>query len=380
MNLVPLCFKIQYSKVLLTLLISYLFLSSGSCSENPSSPNCDNKVCEERIIYHELNNGMHVQVYTPPDYDKNKTYPLLLINDGETAFANDAYNLALKLDQLIESGLIEPIIAVAIHSSGNRNNWYIPYEDPWITNNWGPYEPQAEKYAEEIFNHVIPSLKLEYKFDEDEIGILGTSLGGLISTWLGLTYPDKIKYSASLSGSFWIADYKIFEEVRDSYNNEQKFWFDIGTGEWNYYVPLFQELELAGVTPGKHSFYYEVPEGTHTIADWLKRIHYPLILFFGSDTYEPKSMEIILECIPSQSDPRRKFKRMNPLITLTNNVTYSLAQTASYTFQSGEIELGSEGSFQNNPDVESEVLVEFEIFSKVVTIPKEYCREEKWPR
>jgi predicted alpha/beta superfamily hydrolase len=353
--------------------LCFLAVILTGCPDSPVSGICDNGSCNGNLQDYQLNNGMQITVYTPPGYDQSKEYPLLILNDGETVFPPDPSSMAIIFNTLIEEDITEPFLAVAIYSGLSRNNWYIPYEDDWVTNNWGKYEPEAELYANQIFEQVIPSLQLEYNINEEEVGIMGYSLGGLVSTWMGLTYPDQIKYSASLSGSFWVADYAIFDEVDEAYDNGQKFWFDIGTKEWNYYVPLYAALEEAGVEPGIRSFYYEVPDGRHVQSDWLERIPYPLMLFFGTEEPEPERMEVILECIPSQSTSGLFFRRMNPIITLSNGVKYSLAHTATYTLQSGDVQLGVEGSFINNPDIISKVLVEYETFSETVSIPKGFC-------
>lgn len=318
---------------------------------------------------------MVIDVFIPENYTPDSTYSLLLLNDGENMFGDFSWNMDQILQNLISSGDIRPVIAVAIHSRGKRNNWYIPYNDPWITSNWGPYKPKALNYAQDIFTEVIPFIDEKFSIDTTEVGILGASLGGLISTWMGLNFPEKIKYSAGLSGSLWVADYSIFSEVDGPYNSGQKFWFDIGTNEWNYYIPLYAELDRSGLMPGVQNFYYEVPNGAHFIEDWIQRIDLPLKVFFSTDKNpEPVSLEVVLECIPSQSSPGKYFRRMNPIITLSNQVKYSLAHTASYTLLSGDAELGSEGSFINNPDSEIEILVEYKTFSKTVEIPVGWCK------
>lgn len=69
--------------------------------------------------------------------------------------------------------------------------------------------------------------------------------------------------------------------------------------------------------PSERNFYYEVPGVRHTPSDWMSRIHLLLKAFFGT---KPESMEVVLECIPSQSIPGLQFRRMNPIVTLTNGI------------------------------------------------------------
>lgn len=362
----------------LTILIASICLTA--CLGSPTDEECSsgsNCIIASNVQQHVIATNRIIEVYTPPNYNPELEYPVLLLNDGENMFGTSSWELNTVLDDLISNNKIEPIIAVAVYVHSNRRSWYIPYDDDWITNNWGPYEPQAEDYANYVFDQVIPYVEQNYKVDSDRIGIMGASLGGLVSTWMGLKYPNKIKYSAGLSGSLWVDDYAIFDEVTSPFENGQKFWFDIGgvTGEWNYYVPLYRALDEVGAAPGDQAFYYEDPEGQHFVYYWLRRIHYPLIAFFGTaEDPEPVSMEVILECIESASTPGLRFKRMNPTLTLSNDLKYSLAHTASYTLLSETGELGTEGSFENDPNYQMKVMVEFENFSEEVTIPAGYCR------
>lgn len=359
-----------------------LFLSllsfSGliSCKDDPTSEFCDSGTpsCDGNVYSGVFENGMLYEIYLPDEYDETAEYPLMILNDGEVIFGSDSWKLDELLTTLISDDRIEPVIAVAVLSMGNRNNWYVPYEDRWVTENWGPYTPLASEYADVLINEILPELNEKYSINNDRIGIAGASLGGLLSTWAGLKYPDKFKYSASLSGSFWVADYAIFDEVSASYDNGQEFWFDIGTGEWNYYVPLYQALDEAGVEPGSRNFYFEDKDALHSDIYWSQRIEYPLLAFFGTVEPKPESIEILLECIPSFTQQGVKFRRMNPVITTSNGLKYSLAHTADYTLQSGSAELGTEGSFINDPLTEVQVLVEYMDFSEIVDIPLGFCR------
>lgn len=357
------------------MITALLILINGGCANLDDTSNITSIPAPDGIERIVLENGMTIDVYTPEGYSSQNSYPLLILNDGEHMFGVTGWNVQKLVQDMIDENTIVPIIVAAIHSNGKRNNWYVPYEDAWISQNWGAYSPQAEFYANAVINGVIPEISKAYSVEQSEIGIMGASLGGLISTWMGIHYPETIKYSAGLSGSLWVGDYEIFEEVNQGYGSENKFWFDIGTSEWNYYVPLYRALVDSGLIAGEQSFYYEVPDGRHTDRDWLNRIDMPLKTFFGTEEEaEPESMETILECIPSQSTPGRKFRRMNPVITMSNGVKFSLAQNATYELKSGETQLGSEGSLLNNPDLESEIVITYKQFSDTVTIPVNWCR------
>ncbi|MFN1835391.1 alpha/beta hydrolase [Balneola sp. MJW-20] len=351
-------------------------LALTSCKDDPASEFCStgDPDCISSLYRGTFENGIIYDLYLPPKYDESEAYPLMIFNDGEVIFGSGSWELDTILDDMITNELIEPVIVLALFSMGNRNDWYVPYDDSWITQNWGPYSPRASEYADMVINEILPAMEADYPLDLSRTGIAGVSLGGLVSTWMGLKYPETFKYSASLSGSFWVADYEIFNEVTESYDDGQEFWFDIGTGEWNYYVPLYKALDEAGVEPGERSFYYEDKDAVHSDLYWINRIKYPLQLFYGTSEALPSSMEVLLECIPSFTQSGLKFRRMNPVITTTNAVKYSLAHAASYTLKVGSAELGTEGSFLNDPATEVRVQVDYLDFSEEVVIPMGFCR------
>ncbi len=359
--------------VFLLLIVGCADLNSADSPEEP--PN-ENTCTEGDLIVCRLTNGMIFEVYLPDNYVESQQYPLMFFNDGESAFKLFGLNANTIIEDLISKNEIEPIIAVAVYANGNRNDLYIPYDDEWITFNWGPYNSQSEEYYQELINTLIPFLEERFSINKSEIGIGGVSLGGLVSTWMGLKYPETIKYSASFSGSFWVDDYKIFEEVKSvGYNPGNRFWFDIGatTGEWNYYVPLYSALDSVGSEPGVQSFYFEEKDAEHSFLYWRDRLEFPLKVFFGTTEPTEQELNVILECIDSSSTPGLRFRRMNPVITLSNGVKYSLAHAASYTLVEGDGLLGSEGSFNNDSGEELAVMVNYKSFSNEVTIPASFC-------
>ncbi len=356
---------LKYLSLLLLLIVFCISCTNTGTDSNSNAGDI------QRI---ELSDGIILDVFIPANFSSTQSYPLLLLNDGEIMFGSSNLRMDEIIQLMIDDEQIEPIIAVAIHESGNREDWYMPYEDQWITDNWGDYEPKADFYAQTIFETIIPRIEAEYNIDKEEVGILGVSLGGLVSTWMGLQYPEQIKYSAGLSASLWAGDYEIFNDVDLSYDLGQKFWFDIGTAEWNYYVPLYQALDSAGLEPGVQSFYLEVPDGGHNRNSWVARIHQPLQVFYGlEEDVAPVRMEVVLECIPSVTTPGLNFRRMNPIITLSNGVNYSLAHAANYTLLSGSAQLGSDGSFISDPNSASRVLIEYKEFSQSLILPQGWC-------
>ena len=125
-----------------------------------------------------------VQVYTPPGYEYSSTkYPLLVVNDG-TSYLTRA-KLTILLDYAILKGEIAPILAVLVDAQAKREY------------------ALDEKYAEFVAFEVIPLIFSNYRVDKDKVCILGASLGGLASLFIGISHPRIFKFIISQSGLFF---------------------------------------------------------------------------------------------------------------------------------------------------------------------------------
>lgn len=340
------------------------------------SADADNALQRHRIE-EIIVDGMKLSIYLPPDYDSNNTYPVAYFNDGQSLFGDLGPTWALQdvLDKLIRREKIRPIIAVGIHSDIYRTSNYVPYQDDWIRTNWGPYNPNARMYTQKVIDSIIPYIDEHYATDAraDARAIIGSSLGGLHATWAALHYPAYFSMSAAFSPSYWVADYQIFEDAKKA-NSDQTVYFDIGTGEWNYYVPIIPAL---GQTYGENVFYYEVPEATHTPQAWGARVHNALLLFAGNDPGDSK-WEVEIEVIKSQSRANTFFLRINPIIEFANGLTYSLSVAADYELLNPEDgEVGEDGSFKFTNPNDLRVMVGYKGESKEIRISYKEVERKK---
>ncbi|WP_221412706.1 alpha/beta hydrolase [Fulvivirga lutimaris] len=294
--------------------------------------------CSSKIKYHSVYDLYDLDVYTPVNYDSNKSYPVIYFNDGETIFTSQGWNMKHILDSLIAQGTINDVIVVAIYSGNQRNKRYIPYLASY------PVKNTAEEYATKINELIIPYVESRYSIDDCKRGIAGASFGGLFSTWAGLS-SNTFSFVASFSPSYWVRDYEIIRKPPQKRDKPLTHWFDLGTAEWNYYVPFIDVLDSMDAIKSGASYYYEVPDGTHTYDSWADRLGYALQIF--TETYDRTIKEITLinECIPSHSMPGRIFQRVNPIVTTNSGTKYSLSTKAKYEISKGKGTIESDGRY-----------------------------------
>lgn len=323
------------------------------------TPNTPSTIVNEQV------EGRNLTIYIPPNYDSTKKYKTVYFLDGQSIWGT-TWDLENKLNSLIEQNKIEPVIVVGIHNTSSRTSDMLPYLDSWA----GTYEPNAEEFHVFTQDFIVPYVENNFASSrrKEDKAFFGYSYSGLHTMWTSITY-DKWGMVASISPSFWVDNYHVFYDIQDSQIGNTKFWFDIGTAEWNYYVPVINLLSNKGVEYGKDAFYLEVPEGRHHGADWAKRIHNPLIVFAGiSDDYSLVDWRIEVEFILSQSGTHY-YKRINPIVTTANGIEYSASSKGSYELLNTEAgEVLEDGRFSFSGEEALVVKVSYKEFEETITI------------
>lgn len=145
-------------------------------------------------------------VLLPRDYETSgRRYPVLYVNDGQTAFFTDnpvgrTWDLAAVLSELRRCGEVEDIVVVAPHPLDRDAE----YSHARATPTSGCC--QVDAYAEYLRSCLGAFVERHYRVrtGPDETAILGSSRGGLAAFWVGTTAPVRYGHVAALSPSFWV--------------------------------------------------------------------------------------------------------------------------------------------------------------------------------
>jgi enterochelin esterase-like enzyme len=119
--------------------------------------------------------------------------------------------------------------------------------------------------------------------DPANTGLGGSSLGGLVTLYLGLLRPDVFGKLAVLSPSVWWDHKIILSFVRAaSPKPDLKIWLDMGTREGKKFLKdsdmLHDLLVEQGWKDGGDLLYTRIEGGTHDEAAWALRVA-PLLEF-----------------------------------------------------------------------------------------------------
>lgn len=143
----------------------------------------------------------YLVVYTPPNYDpaRAKPYPTFYLSHGggENELGwNTQGDVANILDNLIDSGQIQPIVVVMPNGMGFANSTFNEAYDRDMIDNMIPY---VEKHY-----HVSTSAK--------DRAFSGLSMGGMLTNSFIINHPDVFQYYGMMSAGLPPANSKLTAE------------------------------------------------------------------------------------------------------------------------------------------------------------------------
>ena len=247
------------------LVITALFLFKGHTQSTASK-----RVTIFPIAAPELDTVKQIWVYLPKDYQDSKNkYPVIYMHDAQNLFDDStAYAGEWKVDEYLDSISNSTSIIVGIeHGNEKRVNELTPYKH----NEYGG--GQGESYITFIKNTLKPYIDNRYRTKSNPANttIFGSSLGGLISFYAVIRYPETFGKAGVFSPSFWFSE-KIYELVKTTEIAESlKFYFLAGTNESDTMLPNLErmvQLLISKGVPSNQIEHHIIEGGQHNEQLW----------------------------------------------------------------------------------------------------------------
>jgi len=250
-----------------------------------------------------LPDARSVIVYVPPGYDDEpeRTYPVLYMHDGQNLFdprtsfiAGRTWQMREQTDAAIDAGEVEPLIIVGIYNTGDRRLAEYTHERDWERGGG-----EADNYGLLLTRELMPWIEQRYRVrtGRDATGLGGSSLGGLVTLFLGLSQAQHFGRLAALSPSVWWNHKSILGYVNEHAPQlweRPRLWLDVGDREGARTLRdaehLARRLKANGWRTGETLHFERVHGGTHDEASWAARVR-PMLrfLFPGKDRSAPCS-------------------------------------------------------------------------------------------
>jgi len=229
-----------------------------------------------------------VLVWLPKSYEESsqKKYPVLYMHDGQQLFdpATSTHGVDWQVDEtvtkLVEQGKMKEIIVVGINNTKDRGSEYSE-------------TAKGRAYRNFVIKKLKPFIDKTYRTlpGKEHTGIMGSSMGGLVSFLFVWHHPDIFSMAGCLSPAFVECD--ILKKVKNNKEKDKniKIYMDNGgLGLEKKLQPGCEEmlelLEKQGFVRGDNLIWFRDKKAEHNEAAWAKRVWKPLLLMYGID--EPK--------------------------------------------------------------------------------------------
>jgi len=210
-----------------------------------------------------LNNSRTIKVYLPPGYaESTEEYRLVLVHDGleYISFAK----MDNTLDYLIAEEKIKPTIAVFV---------------PPVDRTPEYAEEKQDAFTSFIIDEVMPWINTKYRTinEASSNAVIGSSLGGNISLWIGMNHPEIFGHAGSFSPY-------IENDILTTFENSPMFDLQIymNHGTYDHLDPIQQSVDafLPILEDKEYDYEYgEYPEG-HSYGFWRAHVDDALEFFF----------------------------------------------------------------------------------------------------
>lgn len=249
--------------------ILFLF-SFAICSLGHAQSSASFQVSTFDIDAPQLQVEKKIWVYLPLEYSySNKEYPVVYMHDAQNLFDTEtSYAGEWNVDEYLDSLSDDKAIIIGIeHGNEKRMDELTPFPNEKYGGG------KADDYLSFIISILKPQIDSTYRTKHDPIHttIFGSSLGGLLSFYALIKYPDTFGNAGIFSPSFWFSN-RIFDFVIESdVSPKSRFYFLSGSKESDGMVPdqdKMVKLLLKKGVPENHIQNIIIEGGQHNEALW----------------------------------------------------------------------------------------------------------------
>lgn len=179
--------------------------------------------------------GRDLLIYLPPSYDK-ALYPLpvVYVHDGGDVFDLVLNGTLYNLEQRFAAGTLPELILVGIAAYDplvEYTPWYARALYPGLGH--GDFGGRATEYLNLIAHEIKPWIDQNFYTDNrpEMTGIVGKSLGGLVSLFAAYVYPHVFGRIGVMSASLWYEGFIEFMRERQHLSPDLRIYMDIGNLE-----------------------------------------------------------------------------------------------------------------------------------------------------
>ena len=233
-----------------------------------------------------LDRKRQVRLYLPPGYaTSGKRYPVLYMHDGQNLFdAATAHDGEWQVDEIMDGlageGKLE-LIVVAIDNGKDKRMTEL---NPWDDAEFGSGE--GERYMDFVVKTVKPRIDAQYRTmpERANTGLMGSSMGGLISHYGIHRYPDVFSKAGLFSPAYIIGNEMFNYAGKVPARSDARMYLLVGDQEGQERVDkavrMGDHLVKLGLPPANRVVKV-VPGGQHNEAFWQAEFREAVLWMFA---------------------------------------------------------------------------------------------------
>ena len=211
-------------KIIYSLLSCLMILNSSAQGSSYSK-----QVTNFSIEAPQLHTTKKIWLYLPKGYNTStRKYPVIYMHDAQNLFdASTSYAGEWNIDETLDSINAQVIVIGVEHGGDKRIDELTPFKNQKYGGG------KADDYLDFIVNILKPKVDATYrtKTNAKNTAIFGSSLGGLVSFYAALKYPQVFGKVGCFSPSFWFGRKELNNLMEETKDFDAKVFFLCGDDE-----------------------------------------------------------------------------------------------------------------------------------------------------
>ncbi|MGN6601905.1 MAG: alpha/beta hydrolase-fold protein [Ginsengibacter sp.] len=203
------------------------------------------KIIDTAFYIPQLKRSRRIWIYLPPGYKNSaKRYGVLYMHDGQNLFDNaTSYSGEWGVDEYLDSIAKKNEKEVIVVGIDNGLSKRMSEYNPWEFENFGKGE--GDQYVDFLVKNLKPFIDEHYRTLKNKANtfIAGSSMGGLISLYAVLKYPDVFGGAGIFSPAFWTASGIDSTVLADAKKVNSKLFFYAGGKEGDSMIPDMKRIQ-----------------------------------------------------------------------------------------------------------------------------------------
>jgi len=265
--------------------VCFGLLAMGFAATAQSTATSNVEVLSPAFQIPQLQRQRTIRLYLPDGYQQSgQRYPVLYMHDGQNLFdAATSYVGEWQVDEQLkqmqqQDGLALIVVGID-HGGEHRNHELLPYSGPPIG------LAEGDQYLDFIVQTLKPYIDQHYRTEPgpEATGIMGSSMGGLISHYALLRYGQVFSKYGLFSPAYWTVKTELPNFSARLPASNQRLYFYMGQAEGGTMVPdieqMVHQLVANGMT-AQQAQYHLVAGADHNEAAWAKEFRRALLWLY----------------------------------------------------------------------------------------------------